>query len=113
MKLLAYLLGALLIFGGLVMVLGMQGQWARLVVGIVLWVAAGVLLTLVRRPPGEVKTTIVQKVDLSGDVKLEELTCRACGGGLSKDSVHVRAGGIFVECPYCGAAYQLDEAPKW
>ena len=113
MKLLAYLLAALLICGGAVMVLGMQGMWSRLVVGIVLWIAAAVLLILVARPPAETKTTFVQKVELSGNVNLEEMTCRACGGGLSKDSIHVRAGGIFVECPYCKAAYQIDEAPKW
>jgi uncharacterized Zn-finger protein len=32
---------------------------------------------------------------------------------LSKENLEVKAGAIFVECPYCGASYQIEEAPKW
>ena len=46
-------------------------------------------------------------------MKLENLTCRACGGTLGKESVAVKAGAVFVNCQYCGAAYQIEEAPKW
>jgi hypothetical protein len=52
-------------------------------------------------------------VDLSGDITPEKLTCKACGAALAKESVEVRAGGIFVSCPYCHTAYQLEEEPKW
>ena len=55
----------------------------------------------------------MQKIDLSGDVKLQDLTCRACGGTLGKESVIVKAGAVFVNCQYCGATYQIEEAPKW
>jgi redox-regulated HSP33 family molecular chaperone len=41
------------------------------------------------------------------------MKCRACGGTLGKESVSVKAGGIFINCQYCGAQYQIDEAPKW
>jgi hypothetical protein len=78
----------------------------------VLWAAGGALLWLARQPKPSV-TTIVQKIDLSGEVKLESLTCRTCGGTLNKDSVSVKAGAVFVNCPYCGAAYQIEEQPKW
>ena len=56
---------------------------------------------------------IVQKIDLSGDIELETMKCRSCGGELSKDNITVEAGAIFVSCPYCGAAYQMVEEPKW
>jgi hypothetical protein len=56
---------------------------------------------------------IVQKIDLSGDIALQNLKCRNCGGELTKDSIAVREGAVFVSCPYCGAAYQMVEEPKW
>jgi uncharacterized Zn finger protein len=46
-------------------------------------------------------------------VKLEEMRCRNCGGSLDEDALTVRGGAIFVDCPYCGASYQIEEAPKW
>jgi hypothetical protein len=94
-------------------VVGAQGQTARIVVGVVLLAAAGALVWLALQQPKPSVTTVVQKIDLSGDVKLKDLTCRACGGTLGKESVAVRAGAVFVNCQYCGATYQIEEAPKW
>jgi hypothetical protein len=54
-----------------------------------------------------------QHIDLSGDVNLEQMSCRQCGGALSGRSVEVRAGAVFVKCPYCAAEYQIEEKPKW
>ncbi len=113
MKLVAYPLAGLLAVLGLVFVVGAQGQWMRIVVGVVLWLAAAAMIVLALLRPRQMTTTLVQKIDLSGDVDLEELTCRTCGGSLGKESVTVRAGAVFINCPYCGAAYQLEEAPKW
>ncbi len=113
MKLIAYPLAALLGVLGLMFVVGSQGQVLRIVVGAILLAAAGTLIWLALQKPKPSVTTIVQKIDLSGDVKLANLTCRSCGGTLSKESVSVKAGGVFVNCPYCGAAYQIEEEPKW
>jgi len=41
------------------------------------------------------------------------MKCRNCSAGLSKDSVVLKEGAIFVECPYCKTSYQIEEAPKW
>ena len=94
-------------------VVGAQGQWLRMVVGVVLMAAAGVLIWLAMQRPKQATTTVVQKIDLSGDVNLEDMTCRSCGGSLGKDSVSVKAGAVFVNCQYCGTSYQLEEEPKW
>jgi DNA-directed RNA polymerase subunit RPC12/RpoP len=56
---------------------------------------------------------IVQKIDLSGDIALEKLKCRNCGGELTQESITVREGAVFVSCPYCGVSYQMVEEPKW
>ncbi len=113
MKLVAYPLAALLGLLGVMFVAGAQGQPLRIVVGIVLLAAAAALIWLALQQPKPSITTVVQKIDLSGDVKLQDLVCRACGGALNKESVAVKAGGIFVNCPYCGATYQIEEEPKW
>jgi hypothetical protein len=113
MKLVAYPLAAVLGFLGVMYVAGAQGQAIRIVVGVVLLAAAGALIWLALQQPKASVTTVVQKIDLSGDVKLQDLTCRACGGTLGKESVAVKAGGVFVNCQYCGATYQIEEEPKW
>ena len=113
MKLVAYPLAAVLGFLGLMFVVGSQGQVMRIVVGVVLMISGGALIWLALQQQKEVKHTVIQKIDLSGDVNVQEMTCRSCGGNLSKESVSVKAGGVFVNCEYCGSAYQLEEEPKW
>lgn len=72
-----------------------------------------VFLRMRQRKATAQKTEIVQKIDLSGDIELEELKCQSCSGVLKKDSITVREGAIFVDCPYCGVSYQMVEEPKW
>ena len=64
-----------------------------------------------RAEPGQAE--IVQKIDLSGKVNLERLTCRNCGGALTTDNIKMVAGAPVVSCPYCNTSYQLTEEPKW
>jgi hypothetical protein len=113
MQLIAYPLAAALAFFGVMFVAGSRGNPYSIVVGVILMAAAAVLVLLALLKPKPVETTLIQKVDVSGDVNLEQMKCRSCGGILNKDSISVRAGGIFINCPYCGSAYQLEEAPKW
>ncbi len=114
MKLVAYPLAALLAALGLLFVVsGARGQPYQIVVGMILLAAAGALIWLALQQPKVSTTTVVQKIDLSGDVKLQNLTCRSCGGTLGKESISVKAGAVFVNCQYCGATYQIEEEPKW
>ena len=113
MKLVVYPLALLLGLLGIVFVVGAQGQVVRVVVGVVLLAAGGALVWLARQQTKHVTTTVVQKIDLSGDGSVQEMTGRSGGGTLSEKSIQVKAGGVFVHCEYCGAAYQLEEEPKW
>lgn len=113
MELVTYLIAAALAFFGLMFVVGMEGEIIRLIIGLVLMGAAGVMVYLTKMRPRKQETTVIQKIDLTGDVALEQMRCRSCNGTLSKDSIEVRAGAIFVHCPYCGSTYQIEEAPKW
>jgi hypothetical protein len=115
MKILGYIFAGLLVVLGLLFVVAAasSGLWPRYVVGGVLLGAGLVLVLIIRSRVPEKKVTLVQKVDVSGDVGLEELRCRQCGGSLDQKSVTVRAGAVFVTCPFCSGEYQIEEAPKW
>ncbi len=113
MKIVVYIVAVLLGFMGLMFIIGAQGQVIRFVVGGVLLVAAGVVIYLTRMQPQVTQTTNVQKIDLSGNVSLEKLKCQNCSAPLEKNSIEVKAGAIFVHCPYCDTSYQIEEAPKW
>ena len=113
MKTLAYLIGGLLGLVGVIFIIaaGQAKPIPRIVIGLVL-LGAGIFVARIARMkvPDQ---RIIQEIDLSGDVHPEEMKCNACGGPLDKDSISVRAGGIFVDCPYCGTSYQIEEEPKW
>lgn len=113
MRIFSYVLATVLALLGVVFLAGHQGVAARLVVGVVLLGGAIGLVAVTRLRPRVEQRTVVQRVELSGDVRAEELRCRRCGAGLDSSSVEVRAGAVFVACGHCGAAYQLEEAPKW
>lgn len=113
MKIVSYLVAAALAFFGFIFIAGSQGQFLRIIVGVILLGAAAVFVYMTRVKPQPSQTTVVQKIDLSGDVNLEQIQCQNCQGTLDKDSIEVKAGAIFVNCPYCGASYQFEEEPKW
>ena len=113
MKVVSYGLAAVLGLLGVVFIAGNQGVVLRIVVGAVLLAAAGALVAAMRLRPKIEQRNIVQKIDISGKVGLSELTCTQCGARLDQKSVEVRAGAVFVSCPYCNASYQLEEEPKW
>ena len=87
-----------------------------LVLGLLIWSAAAVGAFLAWRrmqPKPEQKVTIQQQVELTGDIELTSLSCEKCNATLDKSAIAVKEGAIFVACPYCGAAYQIVEEPKW
>ncbi len=113
MSLVAYLMAAFLGILGLIFIIGFQGMIVRLVIGIILLLASAALVILAKMRPKQTRIDLVQKIDLSGDVNLEHLRCKSCGAELTNKSVTVKAGAVFVHCEYCGATYQIEEAPKW
>jgi hypothetical protein len=116
-RVIAYIAAAILIFFGILFVWGAfdpeLGDTAWIPIGLVSMAAGFVLIWLARRRPGDEPVEIIQKIDLSGDVSLEKMTCRNCGGTLTSDNIKMVAGAPVVTCPYCGTSYQLEEEPKW
>jgi hypothetical protein len=119
-KIIAYLVAALFLLFGALFLLGAfspqaAGQAAGwIIIGLVLvGIAFGLIWFASRRKPGAETTEIVQKIELSGDINLESLSCRNCGGALTADNIKMVAGAPVVSCPYCNTSYQLTEEPKW
>jgi hypothetical protein len=117
---LGYIIGVVLIVWGLINLYSLAAPGAtnatgRIIIGLILIAIGGGLLFMIprweSRRPEQIEMT--QKVDLSGDVNAAKLKCQNCGADLDKNSVTVKAGGIFVNCPYCGGTYQITEEPKW
>jgi hypothetical protein len=117
-RIIAYLAAALLfIFGGL-FILGAfspDGSPNWIFTGLILVGMSFGLIWLASRlgRAQAAKTEIVQKIELSGDINLESLSCRNCGGALTADNIKMVAGAPVVSCPYCNTSYQLAEEPKW
>jgi hypothetical protein len=111
MGILINVFGGILVLLGLIFLIGFQGQIGRLIIGILL-IAGGVLLFAASKLRPR-QTTLVQKVELTGDISAQELKCKNCGSTLSNKSVTLRTGAIFISCEFCGTQYQLEEAPKW
>jgi hypothetical protein len=89
---------------------------AMFALGLLIWSGAAVGAFLAWRrmqPKPAQQVTIHQEVDLTGDIDLASLSCEKCAATLDKSAITVRQGAILVSCPYCGAAYQMVEEPKW
>jgi hypothetical protein len=112
----AYIAAAILIFFGVLFIWGAfssEGSSGWILIGVIT-IAAGLgLIWFARRNALRQTVEVVQKLELSGDVDLEALTCSKCGGHLSSENVKMIAGAPVVNCPYCGSSYQLTEEPKW
>ena len=74
---------------------------------------AGLIYAAQRGQRTEVIQQVTMKVDMPGDTKVEQLTCKNCGGALRPENVKLVMGAPMVECPFCGTTYQLTEEPKW
>lgn len=121
MKAIAYISSGILIIFGFLFVLGAfspQGQIGWLITGSILFIIGfGILFLGTRIRSSELSknnnNTTTLKIELPADVDIERFQCQNCGSNLSMENVKLVAGAPMVECPYCDAAYQLTEKPKW
>ncbi len=83
-------------------------------VGVIFLAAgAGLVYAAARAGKTEVVQQVSMNVDLPGQTKISQMTCRNCGGALKPENIQMVAGAPMVVCPFCGTTYQLTEEPKW
>jgi hypothetical protein len=85
----------------------------RFVLGLICLGASGAMLYLVTLRPIQQQHIHQMKLDVPGDISLQQIQCKQCGGELSSRSVQMAEGAIFITCEYCGAQYQMEEQAKW
>ena len=117
MKTVAYIGAGLLILFGALMVIGATdptGNASWLLVGIFLIIVGLVIIFFAsRHKPVAPTTNVTLNVDLPGNVSMDSLKCKSCGGTLTSENITMVAGAPMVTCPYCHTTYQLTEEPKW
>ena len=119
-KIIGYIVAAILLLFGVLYLLsafssGAASPVGRLLVGgLLAALGLGIIVAIrLREPKPEQKVTIHQEIDLTGDVEMEAFKCESCGAQLDKAAIDVVQGAVMVNCPYCDAAYQIVEEPKW
>jgi hypothetical protein len=118
-KIIAYIVAAILIFFGVLFVWGAfspNGSTGWLIVG-ALSVAIGLALIFIvgrkKAVPANQAQNVTLKIDLPGNVSMDTLKCKSCGGTLTTENIQMVNGAPVVTCPYCHTVYQLTEEPKW
>ncbi len=114
-RVLMLVLGVFFILLGLVFLVASADSnfLPRLAIGIFMILPGIYLVKKGVREPADKRVFITRTLELSGDVSMEDLTCDKCGAGLSSENLSVKAGAVFVACPFCRTEYQIEEKPKW
>ena len=119
-KIIAYIFAAILIFFGVLFIwatFSPDGQIGWLVVGVIsVGIGFGLIWFAARKGPTEsaaMGENVTLNIDLPGDVNLDTMKCKSCGGVLTMDAIQMVACAPVVSCPYCNTSYQLTEEPKW
>jgi hypothetical protein len=117
-KIVAIIAAVILILFGALMVLGstnaQSGSIGWLPIGIAL-IAVGLVIIYfsTRQAAKAADNNVTLKIDLPGNVSMDTLKCKSCGGTLEAKDISMVAGAPVVTCPYCHTTYQLTEEPKW
>jgi predicted Zn finger-like uncharacterized protein len=72
-----------------------------------LTIIAGIYL-ITRKPK-----TIIQRLEVSGQMKAAQIKCPNCGGSIDANQIKIVTGVPYVKCPYCGTTFEVAEEPKW
>ena len=118
-KIIAYIAAGVLVLFGVLFILAAFGEafnpgWfitGLVIVGIgfgLIWLASRG-----KTAAQQAGQNVTLKIDLPGDVNLESMKCKTCGGTLTSENIQMVNGAPVVTCPYCGSVYQLTEEPKW
>jgi len=57
--------------------------------------------------------TIIQKLEVSGQMKAVPLKCPNCSASVDTSLIKIVSGVPYATCPYCGHTFEVSEEPKW
>jgi DNA-directed RNA polymerase subunit RPC12/RpoP len=57
--------------------------------------------------------TIIQRLEVSGQMKAASIKCPNCGASVDANQIKIVSGVPYTTCPYCGTTFEVTEEPKW
>jgi len=115
MKLISILGGAaaaVVFFFAVIFAMAASYNAMRLITSAILFLVGLIIVVgiiLVNRKP----KTVVQHLELSGQMHAAQIKCPNCGGSINADQIKINQGVPYVKCPYCGTTFEVAEEPKW
>jgi len=106
---------AVLLFFGIIFAwsagadISVEVKATRLIVAAMLFVVGfGIAYYITKKPK-----TIIQKLEVSGQMKAVALKCPNCSASVNANSIEIVSGVPYATCPYCGHTFEVAEEPKW
>ncbi len=110
LKVLVYLVSAVLLFLGVVFMISANLGIIYFFEGLVFMVVGISLLVLSReKKPLEIKQTVT----ITGPVKVKEVRCPNCNAIVDPTKAEIVDGKPYVTCGYCNNKFELTEEPTW
>jgi hypothetical protein len=100
---------SVLLFFGIIFALASVYAPTRLLVAVLLFALSLVIVYYVTRKP----KTIIQRLEVSGDMKAVDIKCPGCGASVDASRIRIVSGVPYATCAYCGRTFEVAEEPKW
>jgi len=90
-------------------VISVELRTTRLIVAAMLFVVGfGIAYYITKKPK-----TIVQRLEVSGQMKAVALKCPNCSASVNANQIKIVSGVPYATCPYCRHTFEVAEEPKW
>ena len=100
---------AVLFFFGIIFALATNYWPTGLIVAAMFFVVSfGIVYFMIKKP-----TTIIQRLEVSGEMKSVSLKCPNCSASINANQIKIVSGVPYATCPYCGHTFEVAEEPKW
>jgi len=102
---------AVLFFFGIIFALASSVAYTitRLIIATLLFVVGfGIAYYITKKPK-----TIIQKLEVSGQMKTVALKCPNCSASINPNQIKIVTGVPYATCLYCGHTFEIIEEPKW
>jgi len=89
-----------------------QATLTRLVTSGILFVIGVALVVGIYYTTRKPKT-VIQRIEVSGQMKAASIKCPNCGASVNPNQIKIVSGVPYATCPYCGTTFEVTEEPKW
>jgi DNA-directed RNA polymerase subunit RPC12/RpoP len=89
-----------------------QATLTRLVTSGILFVIGVALIVGIYFTTRKPKT-VIQRLEVSGQMKATSIKCPNCGASVDPNQIKIVSGVPYATCPYCGTTFEVTEEPKW